>query len=247
MNIKTSIDKFGLSKNGISKYFKNTFWLLLEKVARLGLNIFIGIWIARFLGPTDFGVLNYAIALIAIFLPIIHFGLQGVLVKHLFQNPLEKTKILGTSFFLKMALSLLTFFILFLNYDNKELFSAVEGELVIVVAISLLFQPFLVIESWYESVADTRGVCIAKIIFLMISSAIKIYFLVGEKSLFYFGLAYSIEAFLLSLGLVYTYWIKEKDLLKWRFNYQILLQLIKKSWLLVFSSLSAIIYLKIDW
>ena len=52
------IDKIISLKNhqGFMKYFKNTSWLFFEKILRMFVGLFIGIWVARYLGPERFGL-----------------------------------------------------------------------------------------------------------------------------------------------------------------------------------------------
>jgi len=41
---------------GFMKYFKNTSWLFGEKILRMVVGLFVGIWVARYLDPERFGV-----------------------------------------------------------------------------------------------------------------------------------------------------------------------------------------------
>lgn len=59
---------------GFVKYFKNTSWLFAEKVLRLVAGLFVGVWIARYLGPEQFGLLSYSQAFVALFSVIATLG-----------------------------------------------------------------------------------------------------------------------------------------------------------------------------
>lgn len=48
-----------LSHPGFIKYFKNTSWLMAEKVLRMIVGFFVGTWVARYLGLGQFGLLSY--------------------------------------------------------------------------------------------------------------------------------------------------------------------------------------------
>ena len=60
-------DNLELLKNhiGFLKYFKNTSWLFFEHILRMTLGLFIGVWVARYLGPNQFGLFSYVQALVA--------------------------------------------------------------------------------------------------------------------------------------------------------------------------------------
>lgn len=219
--------------------------MIFERVARLGVNLIVGIWLARYLGPTDFGLFNFAIAITTVFLPLVNFGLQGILVKELFHFSNEKYKILGTSFVLKLVIGVLVFFGILLFYSSKS-FESPEDFIVILVAISILFQPFLVLENWYESQVKAKRPAILKSIFFLISSIIKIVLIIEEKELSAFAFVYSLEAMLIAIALIVAYKMDKESIFNWRFDFKVLKSLTSKSWLLVLSSISAILYLKID-
>lgn len=55
------------SNQGFMKYFKNTSWFLLEKILRLTVGLFVGILVARYLGPEKFGLFSYAQSFVGFF------------------------------------------------------------------------------------------------------------------------------------------------------------------------------------
>ncbi len=55
---------------GLMKYFKNTSWLFLEKILRMVVGLFVGIWVARYLGPEQFGLFSYAQSFVGLFTTI---------------------------------------------------------------------------------------------------------------------------------------------------------------------------------
>ncbi|KAB7528664.1 oligosaccharide flippase family protein [Flagellimonas olearia] len=231
---------------GAKKHSKHTLWMASEKVISLSINLLVGVWLARYLGPNGFGALNFAIAITAIFLPIVNFGLQGILVKELFNNPDDKNGILGTSFLLKLIIAFIVLLLIFFSRYIGIYTSEIEMNMILLVAISLLSQPFLVINSWYESQIDIKLASILKTLFFVLGSVIKIVLILKEAPLISFAILYSIEAFFVAVALVISYSIKDGSILNWFFDLSILKELANKSWLLVFSGLSAVIYLKID-
>jgi len=64
-------------------YLKSASWLLLDKMVRIFGGLFIGIWIARYLGPSDFGILNYALAYVAFFQVFVGLGLNQIVVREI--------------------------------------------------------------------------------------------------------------------------------------------------------------------
>nr|WP_022854515.1 oligosaccharide flippase family protein [Thermodesulfatator atlanticus] len=72
---------------GFRRYFANTSWLFVEKFLRLGVGFFVGVWVARYLGPERYGLLSYAQAFAGLFTAIASLGLDGILVRELVKYP----------------------------------------------------------------------------------------------------------------------------------------------------------------
>jgi len=66
MKIEQKIKSLFLHQ-GFKKYFFNTGWLMLDKIARLILGLFVGVWVARYLGPANYGVLSFALSFVGLF------------------------------------------------------------------------------------------------------------------------------------------------------------------------------------
>ncbi len=49
------------------KYFFNTSWLMTDKVLRLFVGLFFRVYVARYPGPDKFGILQFAMCLVALF------------------------------------------------------------------------------------------------------------------------------------------------------------------------------------
>ena len=64
----------------------NISWLFADKVLRMGAGLVITLWIARYLGPEQFGMLNFAIAFIALFGAIAGLGLQGIVIRDVLRD-----------------------------------------------------------------------------------------------------------------------------------------------------------------
>ena len=61
-------------------FFKNTTWLVGGQVLRLIISFFISTISTRYLGPSNFGVINYISSYIAFFTSIIGLGINGVII-----------------------------------------------------------------------------------------------------------------------------------------------------------------------
>lgn len=87
---------------GFKRYFLNTGWLFIGNISRMLASLLVGIWVARYLGPKEFGVLNYASSFVALFSVLTTLGLDGIVVRELVKDSSKSNTILGTAFGLKL-------------------------------------------------------------------------------------------------------------------------------------------------
>ena len=107
-------EKLVLLKNnkGFIKYFRNTSWVLAEKVFRMFVGMFVAVWVARYLGPSQFGLLSYAISFVGLFTSISTLGLDNIIVRELVVNEEKRDLFIGTAFLLKFLGAILVLIIL---------------------------------------------------------------------------------------------------------------------------------------
>lgn len=61
----------------------NTGWQFADNILRMGVGLIIGIWVARYLGPAQYGLLSYVLAFGALFLPLTSLGLEEIVVRNI--------------------------------------------------------------------------------------------------------------------------------------------------------------------
>ena len=66
---------------GIRKYFSNTSWLLGERILRMGVSLFVGIYVIRYLGPEKYGLLSYTMSFVCLFSAFLDLGHREIIVR----------------------------------------------------------------------------------------------------------------------------------------------------------------------
>ncbi len=241
------IQKFKSLKNhqGFMKYFKNTSWLLGEKILRIIVGLFVGIWIARYLGPEQFGLFSYAISFVGLFSTIATLGLNGIVVRELVKNKELKDTLLGTAFFLKLigAVGVLLFLAIAISFTSNDTYTNL---LIFIIASATIFQSFNVIDLYFQSIVLSKYIVYANVISLLTSSLIKIMLLLIEAPLITFAWVILFDSFILAMGFIWFYLHNHFSLKTWKFKKSIALDLLKDSWPLIFGSVAASTYMKID-
>ncbi|MBI9084494.1 MAG: flippase [Desulfobacterales bacterium] len=242
--ILSKINKI-LNHPGFRRYSMNTMWMVSEQILRLIAGLFVGIWVARYLGPGQFGLLNYAVAFTVLFGVIAKLGLDAIIVRDLVNQSHPLDVYLGTAFWLKavgasVAMSFIAMAVRFTAND------VTTNGYIFIIAAGLIFQSFEVIEFYFQSQVLVKFVSICKMVQLSISSVLKIYMVLSGSQLISFVLLSLFDNATLALSLFVAYQHQRKpDFIKY-FDLQIARTLLKDSWPLILSSIVIMIYMRID-
>ena len=235
-----------LGHEGIRRYGANTAWLMGEKVLRMFMGLFVGIWVARYLGPEQFGLLSYAQSFVFLFTAIATLGLDSIVVRELVKDNSQRNVLLGTSFALKLVGSLCTLPLLWFGVQFTSN-GSYTNLLIFIIASGTIFQSFNVIDFYYQSSVLSKYVAFANTITLAISSIIKIVLILNEASLLAFAIVGVFDTVILSLGLIYFYWQKtHHSLREWQFDKVVAKRLLSDSWPLAITGLMFVIYSRVD-
>ena len=90
----------------MNKIAKNATWIIACKIVQSLLALVINMLTARYLGPSNYGLITYAASLVAFVVPLMQLGLTNILVQELVNRPEEEGKVIGTSTILSLVSSL---------------------------------------------------------------------------------------------------------------------------------------------
>lgn len=231
---------------GFVRYLKNTSWMMAEQLLRIVAGLFVGIWVARYLGPEQFGLFSYVMAFTAIFGGIAKLGLDGIMVRELVNYPENRDTYLGTAFWLKVigafiVMGLMAAIVPFTNNDSQT------NLFIFIIATGLIFQSFEVVELYFQSQVMAKIVSICKVVQLALSSSIKIYLVITQAELLYFVLVTAFDALSLAVSYAIAYRLRKDHPPFYKyFDLSIAKQLLKDSWPLIFSAIVVMIYMRID-
>jgi len=233
-------------RRGLTNILNNIIWLFFDKFIRLGVGLFVGVWIARYLGPEQFGLLSYALAFVALFTAIANLGLNGIVVRDLVQDPSKAETTMGTSFVLSVLGGFSSFCLSVLAIS----FARPDDELVkfIVVLLSLLmvFKATDVVRYWFESQVQSKYVVWMENGVFLAMSAVKIGLILTSAPLTAFVWAILVESLIVAVGLLGIYAWRGGKLTAWRFRFARAKVLLTDSWPLILSGLAIMVYMRID-
>jgi len=205
----------------------------------------VGIYVARQLGPEQYGTLNYAINFAGIFSVLVSFGLDSILVRELVAKKVSEEEILGTSAILR----LLSYGLMLIGVGCGLMVSGDVPStriLIIIISLGYSFQIMQGLEAYFQSGVMVKYVVWSQLLALFVVAVFRVYFAYDNFPLCAFAMLESIFLFLVFCGLFFFYLRSGKRVTKWRFNFKYAIFLIKESWLLLLSSVFVILYMRID-
>lgn len=233
-------------RQGLQAVIGNTGWLFVDKVIRLGVGLFVSVWIARYLGPQQFGLWSFAMAFAALFGAFATLGLDGIVVRELVKTPERQNELMGSAFALKLAGGALTFV---LAAGVIALIRPGEVLTFVLVAISaagFVFQSINVVDFYFQAHVKSRYTVYAANSAFILMALTKIALLVLSAPLVAFALAGLSEVLLTSVFLLIAYRSNQHSMRAWRYHTSVAVELLKQSWPLILSSLAIMIYMRID-
>lgn len=168
-----------------NKIAQNAGWLIFGKIAQMLIGLIVGVLTARYLGPSDYGLIHYAAAYTSLFLSVATLGLQGILVKELLDAPHERGVILGSALILQSAAGAAsTVAILVLS----TLLDGTAGIAVTALySLSLIFRVGEVFYFYFQAVGRAKCSALAALIAYTVTAGYKVFLLAAGKSVVWFA------------------------------------------------------------
>ena len=240
------IDRFtkGLSDNK-KKVFANIFWAMTGKIVNMAGALLVGILVARYLGPSRYGLMNYVISYVALFTVISNFGLDDIEIRELSRQPEKKDFILGTCIRIRFCFALLAFLLIVVTLFifKTDVFTTI---MILVYALTLFTGCFNIIRNYFTSIVKNEYVVKSEIFRTIIGACIKIVLLWIKAPLEFFIVATMFDTVLVASGYCISYKRTVGKMSNWRYDSSIVPFYIREAFPLVLSGAAVIIYQRID-
>lgn len=228
----------------VKKVASNAKWIIICKVAQSLLQLLIGMLSARYLGPANYGLINYAKSVVAFAGPFTQLGFNATLVRELIDMPEKEGEVLGTSLLMSVCSSFVcilsvTAFVSVVNYGEPQTILVC-----ILYSLALIFQAIELVQYWFHSKLQSKYPSIMMLVAYIAVSAYKIFLLIAKKNVYWFAVAYSIEFGIIGLALLGIYFHQSNQAL--RFSWCTGKQILSRSYPYIFSSLMVTLFQNTD-
>lgn len=231
-------------KSTLGNYIKNFSWMMVENLIRIALGLTVSIYLTRFLGPHDYGILSYAVSLTGILSPIATLGIDAILLRNVIQDKTQEKILLQTARVLKLvaglSLSVLTIIYVYFTREDRTVIIIIAILMVGITANSLnVYKEYIV------SVNKMRLIAYASIFSLILSNFFRVGLILSNANVIWFATTI-VSADVLKVIALRFYYKKISEFQEKYFSWTVAKKLLNDSWPLIFTSFAGIIFIYAD-
>ncbi|RWE94688.1 MAG: flippase [Mesorhizobium sp.] len=229
------------------RYISNSLWLISDRLLASLIGFLVVAVVARYLGPSEFGLLSYTFSTALLFAVVGQLGLDGLVIREIVNRPDDVPRVLGTVFVLKFAGHLLGAAGLVVYALSVSVNSTERAMLFLAAAFIPLASLSGFFGLWFHSRVQARYSAISSSISALLVGAGKLGLVWIGAAVMAFAAANVVQV-LIAAVLSLRFYKRQKGppLSAWRFSPALAKVLLAESWVLFLGSIFALIYLKID-
>ncbi len=230
---------------GFQKHSKNMSWMFFARIGSMAITFFATAYIARNLGPANYGELSYAISFVSLFSFIAYLGIDQILHRDLIKYPEKRNELLGSAVVLRLLASLVTIVV---TTVTAFLLSSKDVSLLLIFIISMsnFFGAFQLLGYEFQAEAKSKYPSILLLCIVIILNILKIITIYFDQGVIYLAGIVLLEPILYSLGYLYLKAKVYKDLRMLSVKKERVILILKDSFPLIFASAFFLIYSRID-
>lgn len=233
-----------LSKLLKNRTAQNASWLIFGRIAQMIISFFVGILTARFLGPSNYGLIGYAGAYTAFFMAFCTLGINSILVKEFVLKPDNEGEIIGTTLILRVISSFLSSILIIIIVSVVDVGEKTTLYVVALCSIGTVFHVFEVFNYWFQAKLQSKVTAAASLLAYTVTAIYKVILIVTGKSVYWFAFATSIDYICIAIVLLIAYFKFGGK--KLSFSFLCAKDLLKQSYHFILSSLMVSIYGQTD-
>lgn len=227
-----------------NKTIQNTKWIIVCKIAQSLLQLVVGMLSARYLGPSNYGLINYAASIVAFAVPVMQLGMHSTLVQEYVLTPQREGQILGTS----LVLNLLSGAACIVAVNSFAMVSSASDSVTVAVcvlySIQLIFQALEMLQCWFQAKLLSKYSSLAMLGAYIVVSAYKIWLLATQKSVYWFALSHSVEYGVIGIAMLVIY--KKLGGQKLAFSWPLAKELFSRSKYYILASMMVTVFQSVD-
>lgn len=223
-----------------SKVTRNAGWIIAGRIYHMLLAFFVGLLTARYLGPSNFGLINYAATYTSFFASFCTLGINSVIVKNFVDHPDEEGETIGSAIVLRTVSSILSVLMMICITMISDKGETTTHIVVFLCGIGVLFQVMDTLNYWFQSKLESKYSAFATVVSYTVVSAYKVWLLVTGKSVEWFAISTSIDYMVVAVILLLLY--QRRDGPRFKYSLRKAKELLLSSYHFILAGLMVSIY-----
>ncbi len=246
--LPTSIVEKLERKENIVKILANAFWLISDRLIRISVSLIVGVWVARYLNPDNYGKLNNALAYVTLFASFATLGFDSILIRDLVKKQDEKNSLLGSAFLLRLISGSVVYC---LSACYFIFFKQGAGDqqtrwMVYIISAGIVFQSFDIIDLFFQSQIKSKFTVFAKNAAFLAVSILRVVLILSNASLTAIATTWLLEMIFNAIGLVFVFHKQGYSIFSWTKNWPTIRYLLTEGFGFYIAYISGFLYMKID-
>lgn len=234
-----------MAENVKRKIVKNVYWAIAGKMANLFSGLVVGIMVARYLGPEQYGLMNYVISYVFLFQTISCFGLDQIEIREESKGRMPYQTVIGTSAIIRIVLAVIFMMLVVLTSWQFDA-DAFTTLLVFIYSLSIPLNCCMVIRNYFTAIVQNEYVVKVEIGRTLLGVAIKLLLLWLDATLVWFIVFSTFDFVLTASGYIAAYHTKVGRMSEWNFDRQCARYMLKEAFPLLLTNTAVIVYQRID-
>ena len=172
---------------------KNAGWMIGEKIIQMLISLVVSLLTARYLGPSNYGLINYAMSFVAFFSSFCTLGINSVLVRELVDRPEREGEVLGTTLVLQSISSLLSAITIVAVVSIIDRHEPTTILVVALCSVGVVFNVFGSLNYWFQRHLRSRFTAIATLVAYIATAIYRIVLMVSGQNVTLFALVTSVD------------------------------------------------------
>lgn len=227
-----------------NRFIGNTNWLIFQNIYSMGLSLIIGALSARYLGPSNYGLIGYGASLVNLFTAVSQLGIDNVLINEMMKHPEEKGKIMGTALCMRTVSALISFLCSMVLVILIEPGNYVLWFITGIQAFAIALRAYELLNEWFLAEMKSKYYVIANMCGQTVVGIWKVVLLILQASVVWFAASSTIQV-LVCGGIVITVFLFMRDF-KLGFRWRYVKEILSRSQHYIFAGLAVALYTQMD-
>ncbi len=229
----------------MQKVMRNLSWSVVGTSVNMLITLVVGIYVARYLGPEQYGLLNYVVSFAMLFSVFATFSSDEIIVKMLSLKQWPKHVVLSSALFFRLLLALGTVVLVVVCAFLLESDMWTKWAIALY-STSFIAQSFQVFTNFFVAEFKNKFVAKSTVFKGLATAGVKVVLMLMHADLIWFVAAFALDFFFLAFSLFLFFRKNYSYPLSLRFHKKVVHQIWKQSLPLMFTGLAILVYDRVD-